>query len=223
MPSLFCLVDGQPTSQVFEVEIDRNACISRLKDAIKAKKSKAFRDIDADGFTLWHVSLPISPKKIILSELTPDEKGRRLDDPSSEIEEVFGAEPQKKTIHVIVKPQQVNDVINKVVLNLAGLPAIWPEDDMPLMDLDFKGAITWITKNVENNVRGSTSKPDFHMLVSGGAPGIDFGTGIRLVEMYYNILDPSIIIGLRIAYCYFVEGKYDMRFEVFRDRVKEKK
>ncbi|KAF9992102.1 hypothetical protein BGZ79_003500 [Entomortierella chlamydospora] len=50
---------------------------------------------------------------------------------------------------------------------------------------------------------------------------LDFSNGIRLVETDYNILE-SVIIDLRIAYCYFVEGKYDMDFEVFHGRIKEK-
>jgi hypothetical protein len=43
---------------------------------------------------------------------------------------------------------------------------------MPLMDRDFKDAVNMITNNVTKRLRGSKSKPDFHMLISGGAPGI---------------------------------------------------
>lgn len=49
---------------------------------------------------------------------------------------------------------------------------------------------------------------------------MDFGDGIQLQEMDNDISDPSIIIGLRIAYCYFVKGSKRMSFDTFRILVK---
>ncbi|GBB83569.1 hypothetical protein RclHR1_10260012, partial [Rhizophagus clarus] len=47
---------------------------------------------------------------------------------------------------------------------------------------------------------------------------VDFGNGCQL-DSYDDELTPTIIIGLRIAYVFFIEGKYTMKFETFRDRV----
>jgi hypothetical protein len=47
---------------------------------------------------------------------------------------------------------------------------------------------------------------------------IDFGNSCHL-NSYDDELAPTVIIGLRIAYVFFVEGKYNMTFEIFRGRV----
>ncbi|CAG8655067.1 2737_t:CDS:2, partial [Paraglomus occultum] len=47
---------------------------------------------------------------------------------------------------------------------------------------------------------------------------MDFGNGIQL-DTYDMDLSATVIIGLRIAYVFFIEGKYDMQFVTFRDRV----
>ncbi|GBB87908.1 hypothetical protein RclHR1_01440023 [Rhizophagus clarus] len=49
---------------------------------------------------------------------------------------------------------------------------------------------------------------------------IDFGNGCQL-DLYDDHLNPTIIIGLRIAYVFFIENKYDMKFETFRRLVWE--
>ena len=40
------------------------------------------------------------------------------------------------------------------------------------MERDTNQAITRIIRNIENHLKGSNSKTDFDILVSGGAPGI---------------------------------------------------
>ncbi|KAF9371256.1 hypothetical protein BGX21_005209 [Mortierella sp. AD011] len=130
---------------------------------------------------------------------------------------------------------------------------------MPLKDRDFGQAFELISSNIHNNLRDSTSKADYHMVVSAGAPGIgktrfgkelfshlkdnwdtpvikhqprwerdnvrfhyihlDFGNGIQLKPIDNDISDPDIIIGLRIAYCFFINGRIDMSFDVFRAKV----
>ncbi|KAI8345625.1 hypothetical protein B0O80DRAFT_472404 [Mortierella sp. GBAus27b] len=49
---------------------------------------------------------------------------------------------------------------------------------------------------------------------------MDFGNGIRLDEKD-KVTDPSVIMGLRMTYCYFIEGQYNLTFEKFRDLVRE--
>ncbi|KAI8345214.1 hypothetical protein B0O80DRAFT_474836 [Mortierella sp. GBAus27b] len=50
---------------------------------------------------------------------------------------------------------------------------------------------------------------------------MDFGNGIHLNGKDNEITDPSVIMGLRMAYCYFIEGQYNLTFETFRSHVRE--
>ncbi len=47
-----------------------------------------------------------------------------------------------------------------------------------------------------------------------------FGRGIKLDE-YDDDLTPTIIIGLRIAYLFFIQRRYLIKFQIFRELVKE--
>ncbi|KAI9242855.1 MAG: hypothetical protein BYD32DRAFT_402000 [Podila humilis] len=72
--SLFCLVDGESTP--FPVEIESTKTIGDLKRAIKDDNAIAFADVDAKMLTLWHVSIPVLPKKD-LKEISLAEVHRR--------------------------------------------------------------------------------------------------------------------------------------------------
>ncbi|KAF9314604.1 hypothetical protein BG003_003982 [Podila horticola] len=75
---LFCLVNGEPTSNAFPVEIKSTKTIGDLKDLIKTKKTPEFDDIAADKLTLWRVTIPITDDDneipILLNNITSDRK-----------------------------------------------------------------------------------------------------------------------------------------------------
>ena len=50
--SLFCLVKGNTTASAFEVDIEKDKSISKLKETIKAKKHKTFHGVEADKLKL---------------------------------------------------------------------------------------------------------------------------------------------------------------------------
>ena len=50
--TLFCLVKGNTTANAFEVDIEKDKSISKLKEIIKAKKQNDFAGIDADKLRL---------------------------------------------------------------------------------------------------------------------------------------------------------------------------
>ncbi|KAF8931909.1 hypothetical protein BGZ47_011637, partial [Haplosporangium gracile] len=58
--SLFCLVNGEATSNAFPVEIEATKTIGDLKELIKTKKTNDFQDVDADKLTLWRVSISVA-------------------------------------------------------------------------------------------------------------------------------------------------------------------
>ncbi|KAG0298008.1 hypothetical protein BGZ97_004183 [Linnemannia gamsii] len=96
---LNCLVDGESTS--FPVKIESNETIGELKKAIKTEKAPRFDDVAADELTLWHVSIPVAPKKerknISLADVSSKEELDEIDD----LSDVFEERPPKKTIHII--------------------------------------------------------------------------------------------------------------------------
>ncbi|KAG0198094.1 hypothetical protein BGX28_008426, partial [Mortierella sp. GBA30] len=56
--TLFCLVDGETTSNAFSVKASSADTVDDLKGAIKIKKTPEFDDIATDKLTLWRVSIP---------------------------------------------------------------------------------------------------------------------------------------------------------------------
>jgi len=107
--NLFCLVDGEPQSNVFSVKPSAAATVDDLKKLIKTEKSPEFDDIAADKLTLWSVSIPVTGDDIPiqLDQVTDTDK-KKLD-PTDDIADVFPDKPPKKTIHIIVqRPPQGN-------------------------------------------------------------------------------------------------------------------
>ncbi|KAI8347027.1 hypothetical protein B0O80DRAFT_490763 [Mortierella sp. GBAus27b] len=80
---LFCLVEGDPSSRAFEVEIPRTCIVSFLKDLTKTKQAPEFDDIDANELTLWKVvSTPQTPSLVLSGDRPSDDPSS--DDPSSD-------------------------------------------------------------------------------------------------------------------------------------------
>ncbi|CAJ0645440.1 13691_t:CDS:2 [Entrophospora sp. SA101] len=83
---------------------------------------------------------------------------------------------------------EVKDVIDKVVLeNVGHASTLEYGFKMPLLQRDFTKAINVFKENLENNILGKKQKTDFNILVSGGAPGIDFGNGCPLDNTDYGL------------------------------------
>ncbi|KAI8595528.1 hypothetical protein EDD21DRAFT_448557 [Dissophora ornata] len=101
--NLFCLVDGDSTSNAFSVKATSTDTVDDLKEFIKAKKSNDFHDVDADRLTLWHVSVSITAANkhnpVTLDSQEPKEELL----PSDELCEVFPNGPARKTVHIIVQ------------------------------------------------------------------------------------------------------------------------
>ncbi|KAH7055052.1 hypothetical protein BKA57DRAFT_452890 [Linnemannia elongata] len=101
--TLFCLVDGEATSNAFSVKIPSSDTVDDLKDLIKTKKAPRFDDVAADELTLWHIDYPVvaanKHQPVLLNAInSPTEL-----DPTDDIADVFAETPPKKTIHVLVQ------------------------------------------------------------------------------------------------------------------------
>ncbi|KAG0277967.1 hypothetical protein BGZ97_009804, partial [Linnemannia gamsii] len=100
--TLFCLVDGETTSNAFPVEIESSKTIGDLRKLIKTEIPDTFNGVDAKDLALWRVSIPVAANKhkpIVLNEF---ESATELD-PTDDVSDVFPDKPPKKTIHVIVQ------------------------------------------------------------------------------------------------------------------------
>jgi hypothetical protein len=99
---LNCLVLGDDTSGIFEVELDPTRSISRLREEIKVKKKPAFDHIVADSIILWEVSVPIDEnfEHNIASLCLVEESALRL--PTKKLTAIFSPVPDY--VHVVIKP-----------------------------------------------------------------------------------------------------------------------
>ncbi|KAK5796962.1 hypothetical protein F5H01DRAFT_326786 [Linnemannia elongata] len=100
--TLFCLVDGEATSNAFPVEIESTKTIGDLKGLIKTKKTNDFQDVDADKLTLWRVSIHDDDDNDlpVLLDSVPVKKKLRA---TNKLSMVFDADLPEDTIHVIVQ------------------------------------------------------------------------------------------------------------------------
>ncbi|KAG0340216.1 hypothetical protein BG000_000381 [Podila horticola] len=95
---LFCLVDGETTSNVFPVSTSAIMTVGELKKLIKAEKTNDFIGVDADKLTMWCVSIPITNDDdeipILLNNVTSDKK--KLG-PATRLSKVFPEELPEET------------------------------------------------------------------------------------------------------------------------------
>ncbi|KAF9987559.1 hypothetical protein BGZ65_003112 [Modicella reniformis] len=109
--TLFCLVNGEPTSETFEVEVSAMHTVSYLKHRIKDKKPNHFAGVDATRLILWKVSIEWNPATVFkLDQLQANDK-MKLNDPMSDISDVFGQEKTEKPakmISIIVQVQSAS-------------------------------------------------------------------------------------------------------------------
>ncbi|KAG0221761.1 hypothetical protein BGW42_007326, partial [Actinomortierella wolfii] len=101
--TLFCLVDGEASSNAFSVKVPLTDTVDDLKNLIKTALSPQFDDIAAKDLILWRVNHPViaanKHNPILLSAIdSPTEL-----DPTDDISDVFTETPPKKTIHIIVQ------------------------------------------------------------------------------------------------------------------------
>ncbi|KAG0060335.1 hypothetical protein BGZ89_012359 [Linnemannia elongata] len=128
--TLFCLVDGQSTSNAFSVKIPLTDSVDDLKDLIKVKKTVDFNDIDADKLSIWRVSIPDDDdERAILVDNVPESKRKKLK-ATTKLSRVFDTELPEDTIHILVHrpplaqqstPAQEQDPTVKFTITINGI------------------------------------------------------------------------------------------------------
>ncbi|KAG0273623.1 hypothetical protein BGZ95_010574 [Linnemannia exigua] len=112
--SLFCIVDGETTSNAFPVEIESIKTIGNLKDIIKAKKTPRFDDLAADELTLWRVSIPDTSLQSAITLNALDDK-TDLINPRTLISKLFPESPDDKTYILVQRPQPARSPVSDYV------------------------------------------------------------------------------------------------------------
>ena len=99
--TLFCLVKGNTTANAFEVDIEKDKSISKLKEAIKAKNTQTFANVDAKDIKLWKVEIS-GDHDYQLRNLSLQDSDELL--AINEIGDYWTEKPPKRHIHVLVEP-----------------------------------------------------------------------------------------------------------------------
>ncbi|KAF9350295.1 hypothetical protein BGX26_011494 [Mortierella sp. AD094] len=99
---LFCLADGESTSNAFSVKIPTSDTVDNLKKLIKIEKSIDFGSVDADKLTLWQVSIPAADdiEDTIVNLDLVDKKEKF--DATTPLSKLFSKDPAEETILFIV-------------------------------------------------------------------------------------------------------------------------
>jgi hypothetical protein len=155
--TLFCLVKGNTTANAFPVRIDKGQFIGDLKEAIKAKNSQTFSNVDAKDIKLWKV--PISDDHVDpLNNLSLEDGEELL--AINEIGDYWTEKPPKKHIHVIVSPPETTttssreqELLDRIAMLEASLNKSEHEFDVivsPKRTIGFK----WIVNIEEATLEG---------------------------------------------------------------------
>jgi len=109
--NLFCLLDGDASSNAFSIKIISSDTVDDLKNLIvKGDQAPAFKDLAAKDLILWRVSLPDEDDDnedlpIHLDNIPS--KDRRKLKATTKLSKVFIGELPEDTIHIIVqRPSQ---------------------------------------------------------------------------------------------------------------------
>ncbi|KAG0305521.1 hypothetical protein BGZ98_004001 [Dissophora globulifera] len=100
--TLFCVINGQPSSRAFSIKATTTDTVDDLKDGIKAKQTPTFNDITANELVLWEAIVPNNHQKsaIVIDDL---ENKTLLDEPRTRLSVLFSDGLDDNT-YVIVQP-----------------------------------------------------------------------------------------------------------------------
>ncbi|KAG0375054.1 hypothetical protein BGX24_009603 [Mortierella sp. AD032] len=103
--NIYCLIDGEGTSNAFPVEIESTKTIGDLKKLIKAEQSPDFDNIVANNFILWRASIPDDNQSSAITIEALDDK-TELDKPRTRLSQLFPESPDDNTYILVQLPTQ---------------------------------------------------------------------------------------------------------------------
>ncbi|KAF9537746.1 hypothetical protein EC957_007713 [Mortierella hygrophila] len=106
--TLFCLIDGEATSNAFEVEVASTKTVSTLKNLIvDGNQAPAFREVAAKDLILWRVSIPDNKQGSAITIDALDDK-TELNNPRTRLSKLFPESPDDNTYILVQRPPQVH-------------------------------------------------------------------------------------------------------------------
>ncbi|CAO3568602.1 unnamed protein product [Mortierella alpina] len=104
--TLFCIIDGQPSSSAFCIKISNGFTVDDLKTSIKTKQSQLafFKSIEAINLRLWRVLIDEAShcdKVVLLSDVSGMEK--RLLMSTDRLSAIFSRPPSDGYIHIVIE------------------------------------------------------------------------------------------------------------------------
>jgi Crinkler effector protein N-terminal domain len=101
MFNLLCYVRGDDHKHAFIVKIEEEEAVATLKEAIKAKKTQTFCNIDADSLVIWNASVSFNralKENVEALNLVDDDSLQ----PPEILSDLFPSGLEKKSVHIIV-------------------------------------------------------------------------------------------------------------------------
>jgi hypothetical protein len=118
--TIYCVVDGESTSNAFPVEIESTKSIGILKNAIKAKKSPRLDDVAAAELKLYKVSITVVvTRQHDRITLDPQSESNGELNPLTRISRVFNGKPPEDKIRIIVQRPPPGNAAHCSTLQLA--------------------------------------------------------------------------------------------------------
>ncbi|KAI0294054.1 hypothetical protein B0F90DRAFT_1342542 [Multifurca ochricompacta] len=168
--TLFCLaIDNQKDfiGDVFDVEIQANSLVSRLKDAIKVKMAHQLGHVDANQLTLWKLSTPlcIDPETSTIS--TVKNTIRKTVLPSADAKE---AGLGNGTVQVLYPTKRLSNYWNNIP----------NEDHLHLViQVPFNSP-----ENLLEDLPGDSPKPPYADLITFTVPSAQRFLSLKRIDFY---------------------------------------
>ncbi|KAG0068346.1 hypothetical protein BGZ92_004905, partial [Podila epicladia] len=215
--TLFCLIDGESLSTAFEVEIASAKTISTLKNLIvDGNQAPAFREIAAKVLILWLVSIPDDKQGSPVMIDALDDK-IELNNPRTQLSKLFPESPDDNTYIIVQRPPPVHAPVparssSPRLSHLSAQPRPGSPLSAPVVGKTRYGRELYdalrrqLSPAAKEN--GLDYSPHYYYML------LEFGNRVELGPAEAS-LDAETILGLRLVYAHFFQGKYRERFSDF--------
>ncbi|KAF9920462.1 hypothetical protein BGZ67_001263, partial [Mortierella alpina] len=102
--TIFCIIDGQPSSSPFCIKISNGFTVDDLKTSIKTKQFQLFKNIEAISLRLWRVLIDEAShhdKVVLLSDVSAMDKKLLMS--TDRLSAVFPKPPSEGYIHIVIE------------------------------------------------------------------------------------------------------------------------
>ncbi|CAO3568649.1 unnamed protein product [Mortierella alpina] len=168
--TIFCIIDGQPSSSPFCIKISNGFTVDDLKTSIKTKQFQLFKNIEAISLRLWRVLIDEAShhdKVVLLSDVSAMDKKLLMS--TDRLSAVFPKPPSEGYIHIVIEisgapecQQDQDHARNQVTTpNSLALLSAW---DIETLQLDY---VPPVKSSISDQVKQQPS-PDLSTVPKSG-------------------------------------------------------